>query len=111
MFISFPPIPLPDIPKAPSYSQVISGTSSSSSKVIVCIDNKCLTREQKTSSGSSFLKVKTVSEGDSTTTTSVESFDSDGWDTGSSIYSKVPIRIREAIGKWAGIIKKYLTKF
>lgn len=68
MLIAFPAIPVPSVPKIPVPTGIQEGSSVSSSKVTTCVNGKCTT-EERTSTGSSYLKVTTVAKDDSTTTT------------------------------------------
>lgn len=109
-FPSFPAFPTPDIPKIPvSTAGITEGKSVSKSTVIVCVNNKCLTKSQESASGSSYLRVESVSK-NGETNTSVESYVSQGKNLGNNVYSKIPEGVRKIIVKWFEVIKKYLTK-
>jgi len=115
MLISFPTIPIPSIPPLPKIPEMVENTGSSVSKstVIVCVNNKCVTHEESTASGSSHLKVTTVANDEEITTTvegGVTSEKDEGKVLGENIYSKIPISIRDILSKWFAVISKYLTK-
>jgi hypothetical protein len=115
MLISFPTIPIPSIPPIPKIPEIVENTGSSGSKstVIVCVNDKCLTREESSATGSSYLKVTTVANNEEVTTSvenSVTDSKEEGKVLGENIYSKIPISIRDIINKWFAVISKYLTK-
>jgi hypothetical protein len=68
MLVALPTIPVPNLPKVSNSSSIQEGPSTSSSKVTTCVNGNCTT-EERVSTGSSYLKVTTISDNEKTTTT------------------------------------------